>query len=415
MTVFRITRSHRKARLVASVSLASVVVLLAGCSGQGGETPSEGGADAFELVVVNSQSGPLAASGGIPQSNGLRTLVDLINEDGGIDGREVNLTFVDSAGDAAQAVNNLQTYLADNEAPDAIMAGQYSFEALALAPITTQAKIFATSTSVSPAVTNVEEFPYTFQTAIPNPVIVQAMAEKLAEEGYTTVGYIAADDESGRSAVEGFKAIAAEHDLEVVSGFVPTTSVDATPALEALRAEDPDALVINGTGAVATAILSARTKIGWDVISYGEGGGFASQDLGVISKPEDWKNLLVQQGNYGVYPSPMTDGEAFETFHSRYLEDYGPIENGFTSQISGAEAILAIKAAYEASDGDEVEELVAGLESLNGKPIPDSISKWWVGPSEFAYTSDVHANYAWSSSDFSYTPAGPLKDGMITP
>ncbi|WP_342000211.1 ABC transporter substrate-binding protein [Microbacterium sp. LWH7-1.2] len=364
---------------------------------------------------MSSQSGPLAATGGIPQSNGVRTIVDLINEDGGIDGRQVNLTFVDSAGDAAQAVNNLQTYLSSNDAPDAIFAGQYSFEALALAPITTQAEIFSTSTSVSPEVTNVANFPYTFQVAIPNPVIVEALAKKMADEGYEKVGYIAADDESGRSAVDGFTEVAGEYDLDVVSGFVPTTSVDATAALEAVRAEDPDALIINGTGAVATAILAARTKIGWDVVSYGEGGGFASQDLGVISKPEDWNNLFVQTGLYGIYPSEWTDGEAFESIQSRYIEDYGPIENGFTSQISGTEAILAIKAAYEASDSDEVADLVAALEGLKGEPIPDSISKWWIGPPTFEYDTETHANYAWTPEFFEYTPAGPLVDGMVTP
>ena len=89
---------------------AAAAIVLAGCSSQnfGGEdTPSETGPIAIGAVL--DVTGP-GATLGVPQQNTLQMLADQLNEAGGIDGREVELTIVDNQSTedaAARAVSDL--------------------------------------------------------------------------------------------------------------------------------------------------------------------------------------------------------------------------------------------------------------------------------------------------------------------
>jgi len=85
-------------RLAAVVAAASLVV--AGCAGADG---SNGGSSALKIGAWYPLSGPVAASG-VPSEAGARAYFDWLNDNGGINGRNVDFISVDTAFDPQQTL-----------------------------------------------------------------------------------------------------------------------------------------------------------------------------------------------------------------------------------------------------------------------------------------------------------------------
>ncbi|MET0821294.1 MAG: ABC transporter substrate-binding protein [Aeromicrobium sp.] len=401
-------------RKASALGLAAALALSACGGGSGGDTSDGGGGDkgTFNFVAALPMSGPLSAIGGQPYKTAFETTVEIINKDGGIDGKKVKLTIIDTAGDATKAVANVQAYLADNDKPDAMFSG-YSFEALPLAPLLTKQKIPLVSSSVTPLLNNPDKFPYTFQQSVPIRTIIDVLSDHIVEKGHKKVGYIAVDDESGHVSVDAFKKVASAKGLTVTGAFVKADAVDATSTLEKLKASKPDVVVVSAVGPAAAAILKSRTEIGWDVPTIGEGSAFAASDLGKISSKEYWGNVEVQMPNWTVKGSDMLSVPAFDT----YLKDYkakSAITTGMGGLVCLYQDLLTIKAGFEATDQDDAEGFAKGLEGIGADTIPDSIKDLWVGPKGLGYGPDNHDNAEWGADDFTFVPAQALVDGMAT-
>lgn len=386
---------------------------LASCgSGTNDSTSGDGGAaDTFDYVAVLSMSGPLAVYGSHAKA-ALDAGIDLVNESGGIDGREVKLSVIDDASDAPQAVANVEAYLADHDAPDAVYGGQASSVVLPLAPILTREKLFNVPNSITPDVADPKKFPYTFQQFVPLGAVTRALVDRIADEGHATVGYAAVDNESGRSAVKSFEQVAVTRNLKVVADYVPATAVDATAVLERIKGKNPDVLVLNAFGPSAAALLKSRADIGWKIPTIGEGTGFATVDLGSISEQSQWDGVQLQALNWAVSDSAMLDTPAFEKFYQRFTAAH-KIEIGMGAIVPVYQALLTVKAAYEATDKNDTESVTKALEGLGERGIPASIKDLWIGPSGLGYSTDYHGNASWGPKDFSWVPAQDQVEGML--
>jgi len=388
--------------------LASTIAL-AGCG-----SDDEGAGDGkFDLVAILPMSGALATFGQQSEAS-LLTGIEIINEtSGGIDGREVELTVIDSTGDPAVGAANLQAYFADNDKPDAMFGGQYSFESLPYAPITTQNEVLSVVSSISPELDDQEKFPYTFQQTIPAATIVEVLVDYVEEQGYDDVAYIAVDDESGHSSIEAFEAAAEESGISVESDYIPADAVDATATLERLRATDPDALIMGAVGPAAATMLKSRTDIGWtDTPAIGDGSAFGANDLGKISEPQYWDNVVVQTGHYQVADSPMLSTPQFDRFLKTFKENY-EIEVGMAGLACLYQDLITIKAAFELTDDHSAAGLAQALEDNGPDTIPESIEDVWFGTEGLGFSEESHANQVWGPDTFSFVPAQAGVDGMV--
>ena len=100
-----------KKKLLAILMATAMTFSLAACGGSSGETKDEGGsenkeASGGEIVIGCLQDITGNTSGlGISVQKGAQAAVDEINENGGIDGKEVVLKTYDTKGDVTEAVN----------------------------------------------------------------------------------------------------------------------------------------------------------------------------------------------------------------------------------------------------------------------------------------------------------------------
>jgi branched-chain amino acid transport system substrate-binding protein len=403
--------------LVAGV--VSVALAMAGCSAGtsgGGATSSSDANKPFHMVAMVALSGAQAAAGGIPAQHGIKSEVKLINSvGGGINGRQLEVDFVDTASDPTQATNNLQSYLSSHDRPDAVFEGVYSSDALPVSPLLTQQKFFAVCSCLSPAVTDPTKFPYSFTTSYYATMASSALAAEMQKKGYKKVAYAAADNESGHAQVAAFTTAATALNIKVISAFYPVDAVDATPALDSLRSQSPDALVVYAPPTSAAAvILQSRTKLGWTIPTYGDA-PFSATAFALQTTKADWKNLLLQSQAYDVVGTPMATSKGYKAFVAQFKKDWGEKalnDSGFASTVSPPSAFLLVKAAFEATKATDGPSAAKALEKVGAeKTIPKDIADLWVGPEPWGLSPTNHAP-VWGPDDFSYIPVSPIIDGM---
>lgn len=129
-------------------------------------TDTSSPAEPLTWVIIAPLSGA-AAGYGEGTVSGFKASANMINEAGGINGRQVEIVGVDDAYDPSKAVTALQDYIAKNGNPDMVFPGISSAETLALLPVTTEAKIFTVDYSASSDLSDVTKYPYAFHTFMP--------------------------------------------------------------------------------------------------------------------------------------------------------------------------------------------------------------------------------------------------------
>ncbi|WP_219418187.1 ABC transporter substrate-binding protein [Pseudonocardia nigra] len=197
---------------------------------------------------------------------GARAGAEAINEAGGIGGRPVEITVVDDGGDATVAVTKLREAIASDARPDAYMNSGPSNLAAATLPILTQNEILSfnigpTENSADPAV-----FPLNFDLSPSPQDMISGFVAHIRENGHGSVGIIhgssAYGETFGTVAEEGLSAAG----IDVVgTEEYDVAALDMTPQLQALRARNPQALVVDGYGAPLGYLLQSMEKLGWEI------------------------------------------------------------------------------------------------------------------------------------------------------
>ncbi|MGN7860914.1 ABC transporter substrate-binding protein [Microbacterium sp. 22303] len=351
-------------------------------------------------------SGPAA---GIASANvrGLEAGADAVNAAGGIDGRQIEVVVADDGLDPAKATTLLQEQL-DKGPIDLAIPGSVSNVGLAMIAALTREKIISTGQQATLA--DSEKYPYHFGMVVPNPLQVDAQIEQvIADVDPKKVAILNANDANGQAVgtayEEGFK----DKGIEVAHQEFGTTDVDMTAQLQSLQAENPDVLILQGYGAVAGYTLQSRTKLGWDIPTYGHA-DYGTTDLASMSGPADWVNVKVLTYFPMDPTSPRTVG--FDDLMTALTADGGKIDQTIYQYALFWDIPWLAKAAWESADGDDSEAISASYLALDVTADADS---------PYAYLPQ----YKWSptSHQFDVDPSvamrivspGPLVDGVFTP
>jgi branched-chain amino acid transport system substrate-binding protein len=386
--------------------VAASSMLLTAC---GGNADSAAGDDeTFTVLAVSPLSGPLATLGQL-QVAGLETAAAVLNDRGGIDGRQVEVESVDNAGDAAKAVQALQGYLSENDKPDMLMPGLTSQEIVAVLPLATQNEILTVHLGAAIEANDPEKFPLTFGASPTFAAIQEIAVDYLKEQGFSKIAFLGTDTASSRYQIEAFEALADDNDVTITSEIVAPDSADVTATLLKLKATDPDVLWLAGSGPIVGAYLSGLETVKWEAPVVGSS-EICATDLGKLAEPEAYADLMINCYAFAVESQPLSESEIFKEFRTNLAKHAEtPIQTSVMTPAFTYNELIIAAAAYEGAG--ELDAKAAAAALVDGKAAED-IRELYIGPADWDFTDDDHS-MTWGPEDLIYVPAAPMSDGMI--
>ncbi|MCC4250181.1 MULTISPECIES: ABC transporter substrate-binding protein [Microbacterium] len=372
-------------KLKASIALAlsaATAVSLAGCANGSGGAGGEG--DEIVIGRLLPLTGTLAGTG-TRVANGSEIARQIINEEGGIDGRQVVFEDVDAPDDDA-ARQGAERLL--NEGIDKVLGTFGSSLALAAIPVITGEGGLYWETGASAVGITDGTYDNVYRTSqnagdIGTDAVAYAtevLSETLAvDPAEMTVAWAGVNNSYGEDVLAGVKESAAEHNLDVVlEAAYPTDASDLSNVALQIRDANPTVLVLTSYDADAAALARAmRSQDITPPVIIGSGGGHVN---------EAWIEAMGDSGNgfFNVGFSGQTGVEGlsdaaqkhYAEFYERYAEEHDGAEpgafdmNGFVGAMSLFEVMKAaddLSAAGVAAAADEID--IAEREFADGQGL----------------------------------------------
>jgi branched-chain amino acid transport system substrate-binding protein len=372
-----------------AVALASMGIVACGSSSP---STTSGGASTktpFTVLAIVASSGPLAAVTA-SEMQGMAEGAKYVNAHGGIDGHKVQVVVKNDNDDPTTAATVLQGYLSSGTAPNVVYAGTTSTETYAMEPILTQAKVLSLQTATSDQTMDPAKFPDAFSLASSSADFGFELAHaiKARYPNVKKIGMLLGNDVTGSSNLHNeLLALHQEGYSTVVKQYDPTNTVNMTPQLEALRAQNPQLLVAGGFGAPAGYILKGRAQIGWNVPLVGDA-SFSSNPLPSMASASELQGVSVLSTQNQVYVPLNKHSQAFQTLYKAVLPSSGTFAVPFLLYAFGWDDIMVAKAAATQAGSFTTEAMVHALENLKDPTAPDFL----LGP--YHYTASTHTAIA---------------------
>lgn len=369
---------HRKILAGASVLVLS---LTAACGGSSSDDGGGGGGagGAYKWGLNAEISGPLAFYGETIR-DGVKAYVDQVNADGGIDGHKIDLTIVDSGGDAARAATNT-TQLATSKGVNAIFGNTLSANCSAATPNAVKYKVPMACLSVAePGEWVYSMGPNNARAAGPAIAAAQEVSgkddAKLASVYVNTLTSIAMGKAIKSQASGAGVDLVADEEIDIAS-------TDYSAAISKVVKAKPDAISISASGPGFVSFLKGVRAAGLNApILWIDGAG----NISSIENIDD--PALFAFGTYQLVDVKNTEGTAKE-----YLDAVSPnlkeVTNSSVANGNTAVAYLTAKAwggalkkcGYPCS-GADLQKQLDGLTVDLSTMVPD-----------FAYKKGDHYPY----------------------
>jgi len=283
-------------RTVTSLTFLSLAVLLAvvaplACNAARGEEEVIKVGAIFDLTGATSEVG-------IDYAAGVQDCFRYINEQGGINGRQIRLIAVDYQYDAAQAFAAYKKFV-EQDKVIAIM-GWGTKDTEALSAKAARDKIPYMSGSYSENVADPRESPYNFivGTSYSDQFRIGLKWIKETWEDPSRpprVAFIYNDTSYGRSPLEDGRAYAKKVGVEVVDEqIVNLRDLDATPQLLNMAKKDPDFAILQETANPTAVVLKCAKKLGLRTKFIAHNWGLDENLLKLAGDAAD--------GHYGLVP-----------------------------------------------------------------------------------------------------------------
>lgn len=252
------------AKLLCSAAISGALSLgLAGCGA------SAGGGSADEIVIggLLDESGA-AAPYGTAALKGAEVAFAQANDDGGIDGRQIEFRQNDGGFDVAQSTGILQRYRTDRDVV-AVVGPNSDSVSIPLTERINQSELVAVQTSGATYRPNDEYGEWLFSIPARNDLLIEKVVEELADRGLTRVGVVFSTTRSfAVEAKDDFLDLAADSGLEVIGKPIgyDDADVDFSTVVTALGSRKGlEAVFCSCLPAAAGPMISKATDSGLDV------------------------------------------------------------------------------------------------------------------------------------------------------
>lgn len=211
-------------------------------------------ADPVRIGGFVSASGPGSFLGD-PEAKTLKLEIERANREGGVLGRQLQLTLYDTGSDPKQAVSFARK-LIDNDKVDVLVGGSLTGETMAVVPIAQDAEIpFISLGGAAVIIEPVKK--WVFKTPHTDRMAVEKDYIDMQKRGFSKIGIIAGSVGFDESCRKEAKNLAPKHGITVVDDQTyASTDTDMTPQLTNLRSHADIQAVLDCGSQAPTAITT---------------------------------------------------------------------------------------------------------------------------------------------------------------
>ena len=231
-------------------------------------------ADSVKIGTFLAVTGP-AAFLGDPELKTLQLYVDVINQQGGLLGKPVELIHYDTGGNAKEAVNFFKR-LVKKDQVDVIVGGSSSGESLAVMPLAAEEEIpFVSMAGAVKIIEPVQK--WTFKTPHTDRMAAAKIYTDMKRRGLTKVALISGDGGFDKSGREESLKLAPEYGITIVADeSYGNKDTDMTAQLTKIRDSGAQAILNFGFGTGPAIVTKNLRQLGIELPLY--------QSHGVASK-----------------------------------------------------------------------------------------------------------------------------------
>jgi len=337
-------------------SLVMLTIMITACtSTPTGQVTQE---ETLKIRVIGALSG-FGSYYGQQELRGVKLAVNQINDQGGIDGKIIEIVVEDSKTEAKSAVSAAQK-LINVDKVDFIIGDTWAATTEAIIPITNDAEIIL----ISPVAVldTMSQDDYFFRT-IPS---IKSMTDPLAEYAYEKWGakktsLLLAESSFGFEHGNDFSQRLEELGGEVVGRHTFTIdTVDMRTILTKVKNENPDVILnIHASGPKLGMVMEQAKELGIEAHWVAS---FAAENADLIKDYRDEAAGLT----YPYYYDPESSEKSVQQFIANYKATYGEIPDG--TAANSYDALMIIAHAIEAV-GEEtysVREYLLTVEDYHG-------------------------------------------------
>ena len=348
---------------------------LVGCGGNGGDSNggSEGGN--IKVGIMGPHSGDNAQYG-LACLNGAQLYFDQLNEDGGINGKQIETFVYDEKGDATEAVNAYNS-LVQNDGVTGIVGDVTTIPSIAVA----QASVADNMPCVTPSATAADVVTYgtnTFRACVTDPVQGVVMADFASKQGYKNVAtlYKTGDDYN-----EGVNKAFCEEAESL--GITITTQesysdgdVDFNTQITNILATNPDAILLPNYYNEDGMIVTQARQQGYEKVFLGVDGW-----SGIYGGSENYADAAdLHDCYYCCAFSASNESEITKQFIEDYEAAYDETPTNFCALGYDAAMVLAAgltaaeEAGLEPGSDDYKQAVIDGIFASTVDGVTGSIS-----------------------------------------
>ncbi|WP_214104132.1 ABC transporter substrate-binding protein [Acrocarpospora catenulata] len=373
------TWRRRPFAAVASLLITVLTVAACGADGEGG---AQSETEPIRILALLATSG-ISAPSGEPLLAGVKAAADVVNANGGVNGRKVEVKTLNTQSDPTRAVSLFQGEVAASK-PDLVFAGTSSSELVALAAATTAAKVPVICPNQAAAAGDAATNPYIFSGAGASVVQSQYFAKLFKDKGYTNAGLLVPNSAVGEAQEAPYAKAFQDLGLTLRIEKYGAADLDMSAPLTRLRDAGTQAVVFFSVGPAGGYIIKSRAKIGFDAPFYGDS-AVATGNISGLFTAEEAEGVVLNAYQVSV---AQTDAEMLpgkKKLIATLAEENVTYTTPLLTYALSYDTVLASMNAFIAvGKTDDPDGWRAAMENNPTTPFDPAMS------SKFDWTKDSH-------------------------
>ena len=349
-------------KLLVLLLAVAMVFAMTGCGSKDSGSGEEGGDSEAPIKIgfFAPVSAPAASADGQSSLNSAKLAVKLLNENGGIDGKQVELVDYDDKLDTKEAAN-IAEKLATDDSIAAVVSGSYSGPTKVAAPIFQDAgKLMVSAYAVHPDVVNAGDliFSQSFPQALQGAAAAKYATETLKAK---KVAIISVDLDFGSAQVEGFKAQLKKMNspIEIVyEQAIAISDNDMSSPVTAAAAAGADLIYSVNYYEQAAQVLREVGQKKLDIPVLGCEGADSFELLNIAGEYADGLYITTNMNR-------DDENEQTQEYIKNYIDEYEIQPDMVGASVYDAFQVVFAALTECGEDTQAMKEYIAGLQNFN--------------------------------------------------